>query len=446
MSDKNLGIIILAAGEGTRMKSARPKVLHRVAGKPMLGHVIDTAQALNPAKMVVITGHGRDLVEEYIKTHHKGVETALQDPQNGTGHAVMMAKEAFEGFQGEILILFGDSPLATSASLKEFIQVKGDRPLANLGMETKDPGKYGRLVVGDDGDLERIVEFADASAAEKNIRLCNSGVMVASAGALFKYLDKLSNDNAAGEYYLTDVIALLRKDGHKIPVGTGDEKEFQGVNTKKELAKAEKTLQKRLRKAALEAGVTLIAPKSVHFSHDTQLGADVTVHPNVVFGEGVVVEEGAVIHAFSHLENCTVRKGASIGPYARLRPGADIGEGAKIGNFVEVKKSKIGKGAKANHLSYIGDATVGEGANVGAGVITCNYDGKTKFQTEVGEGAFIGSNASLVAPVKIGAGAIIGAGSVITKDVPGDDLAVSRAKQQNLEGGAKNFRKSRDNK
>ena len=443
MNGKNLGIIILAAGEGTRMKSAVPKVLHRIAGKPMLGHVIDAAKALNPSKIVVITGHGRDLVEGYIQNQFESVESAVQDPQNGTGHAVMMAREAFAGFDGDILILLGDCPLIQAETLNNLVAARGDNPLALIGMATENPGNYGRLVLGDDGGLEKIVEFADASDAEKNITFCNSGVMIAPALDLFEVLDKLSNENAKGEYYLTDVIALLRKDGHKIPVERASEKEFQGVNTKSDLAKAENSLQKRLRNAALEAGVTLIDPGSVHFSHDTKLGADVTVWPNVVFAEGVVVEEGATIHSFSHLENCVVRKGASVGPYARLRPGADIGEGAKIGNFVEVKKSKIGKDAKASHLSYIGDADIGEGANVGAGVITCNYDGKNKFQTEVGEGAFIGSNASLVAPVKIGAGAIIGAGSVITKDVPGDDLAVSRAKQQNLKGAAKTFRTRR---
>jgi bifunctional UDP-N-acetylglucosamine pyrophosphorylase/glucosamine-1-phosphate N-acetyltransferase len=443
MSRKSLGIIILAAGEGTRMKSACPKVLHAVAGKPMLGQVIDTAKALNPEKTVIVTGSGRDRVEGYIKANHPEASIGVQHPQKGTGHAVMMARETFQGFEGDVLILFGDTPLIGAKTLQGVVDLHGDQVLSLIGFEANDAGRYGRLVLGDDGGLERIVEFKDASEDEKSITFCNSGVMIAKAKDLFGYLDKLSNDNAAGEYYLTDVVGMVRGDGKKISVATGNEKEFQGVNTKADLAKAEKTLQKRLRKAALEAGVTLVAPKSVHFSHDTKLGADVTVWPNVVFGEGVVVEEGATIHSFSHLENCTVRKGASVGPYARLRPGADIGEGAKIGNFVEVKKSKVGKGAKASHLSYIGDATVGEGANVGAGVITCNYDGVNKFQTEVGEGAFIGSNASLVAPVKIGAGAIVGAGSVITKDVPGDDLAVSRAKQQNLSGAAKTFRTKR---
>ncbi len=440
MSAQNLGIVILAAGGGTRMKSARPKVLHEVAGKPLLGHVIETAKALNPDKIVVVTGHGRALVEGYIKARFPGVETALQDPQNGTGHAVMMARDYFKGFGGRILVLYGDTPLIRPETLKKLIEGLGSGVLSLFGMDCKDPGNYGRLVLADDGALLRIAEAADATEAEKKITFCNTGVMMAGAGVLFGALDKLSNDNAKGEYYLTDVVEMLRKAGHTIAVIRGDEKEFQGVNTKHQLSKAEKALQKRLRRAAMDAGVTLIAPKTVHFAHDTKLGRDVTVHPYVVFGEGVTLEDGATIYPFCHLEGCTVRKGASVGPHARLRPGADIGEGARIGNFVEVKKSKLGKGAKASHLSYIGDAEVGPGANVGAGVITCNYDGYNKFETVIGEGAFIGSNASLVAPVKIGPGAIIGAGSVITRDVPGDDLAVARAKQETLKGGAKTFR------
>jgi bifunctional UDP-N-acetylglucosamine pyrophosphorylase/glucosamine-1-phosphate N-acetyltransferase len=443
MTERNLGILILAAGEGKRMKSALPKVLQPVGGKPMIGHVLETAKALNTARMVVVTGVGRDRVEKYLHANYGFAAIAVQEPQNGTGHAVMCAREQFGDFTGDILVLFGDCPLVTADTLKKLINKHQGGALSMIGINANDPRKYGRLVMAKDGGLERIVEFADASKSEKAIAFCNSGVMIANSDKLFAALDQLKNDNARDEYYLTAVVALLRKEGHKIPVIEGNEKEFQGVNSKSELAQAESDLQARLRGAAMDAGATLIDPASVHFSHDTKLGRDVTVWPHVVFAEGVVVEEGATIHSFSHLEGCHVRKGASVGPYARLRPGADIGEGARVGNFVEIKKAKLEQGAKVGHLTYIGDARVGKGANVGAGTITCNYDGHAKHFTDIGDGAFIGSNSALVAPVRIGAGAIIGAGSVITKDVPADALAVSRARQTEKTGGAKTFRKSR---
>ena len=440
MAEANLGIIILAAGEGKRMKSALPKVLHPIGGKPMIGHVLAAARDLKSSRTVVVTGVGRDLVDSYLRTHYPEAGIAVQAEQHGTGHAVMCAKAQFADFSGDILILFGDNPLVTAETLKKFIKDYQGHALSIIGVQTEDPRKYGRLVMAKDGGLEKIVEFADASAAEKAIKFCNSGVMVAKAEKLFSILDNLKNDNASDEYYLTDVVSLARQAGETIPVTTGDEREFQGVNSKSELAQAEADLQMRLRLAAMDAGVTLVDPSSVHFSHDTKLGKDVVVWPNVVFGPGVVVDEGAIIHSFSHLEGAHVRKGASIGPYARLRPGADIGEGAKIGNFVEVKKSTVEEGAKVSHLAYIGDARVGKGANVGAGTITCNYDGYGKHFTDIGEGAFIGSNSALVAPVKIGAGAIIAAGSTITKDVPADDLSVARGKQKNIKGGAAKFR------
>jgi len=446
MANKNLGIIILAAGEGKRMKSALPKVLHGVGGKPMLGHVLETARALNPARVVVVAGVGRKLVEDYVHAHFGFAGVAVQQPQNGTGHAVQCAKAQFSDFKGDILVLFGDCPLVTAKTLKKLIRKHKGHSLSVFGIRTTDPRKYGRLVMARDGGLERIVEFADATPEEKKITFCNSGVMIARADKLFEALDQLKNDNAGGEYYLTDVVALIKKDGGKIPVAEGCEEEFQGVNSKKELSQAEADLQTRLRDAAMEGGATLVDPNSVHLCHDTKLGRDVTVWPHVVFGEGVVIEDGATIHSFSHLDHCQVRKGASIGPYARLRPGADIGEGARIGNFVEVKKSKVEEGAKVSHLTYIGDARVGKGANVGAGTITCNYDGYNKHFTDIGEGVFIGSNSALVAPVRIGAGAIIGAGSVITKDVSADDLSVSRAEQKTTKGGAAKFRDKRGQK
>ena len=443
MAESKLGIIILAAGEGKRMKSALPKVLQPVGGKPMIGHVLETARALSPARVVVVTGAGRDRVEEYLHAHYGFAGIAVQAPQNGTGHAVMCAGAQFSDFTGDLLILYGDCPLVTAATLKKLIKKHQGHALSMIGINAGNPRKYGRLVMAKDGGLERIVEFADASRSEKAIPFCNSGVMIANSSLLFAALDQLKNDNAGDEHYLTDVVAILRKEGHKIPVIEGNEKEFQGVNSKSELAGAERDLQTRFRAAAMDAGATLIDPPSVHFSVYDRLDKDVTVWPHVVFGEGVVVEAGATIHSFSHLEGCRVRKGAVVGPYARLRPGADIGEGAKVGNFVEIKKAKLEQGAKVSHLAYIGDARVGKGANVGAGTITCNYDGHAKHFTDIGEGAFIGSNSALIAPVKIGAGAIIGAGSVITRDVPADALAVSRARQTEQAGGAKTFRKSR---
>ena len=443
MAESKLGIVILAAGEGKRMKSALPKVLQPVGGKPMIGHVLETARALSPARVVVVTGAGRDRVEGYLRAHYGFAGIAVQAPQNGTGHAVMCASAQFSDFTGDLLILYGDCPLVTAATLKKLVKKHQGHALSMIGINAGNPRKYGRLVMARDGGLERIVEFADASRSEKAIPFCNSGVMIAKSSLLFAALKQLKNDNARDEHYLTDVVAILRKEGHKIPVIEGNEKEFQGVNSKSELAGAERDLQTRFSKAAMDAGATLIDPSSVHFSHDTKLGRDVTVWPHVVFGEGVVVEAGATIHSFSHLEGCRVRKGAVVGPYARLRPGADIGEGAKVGNFVEIKKAKLEEGAKVSHLAYIGDARVGKGANVGAGTITCNYDGHAKHFTDIGEGAFIGSNSALIAPVKIGAGAIIGAGSVITRDVPADALAVSRARQTEQAGGAKTFRKSR---
>ena len=445
MARAKLGIVILAAGEGKRMKSARPKVLHAIGGRPLLGCVLDLAASLAPEKTMVVAGAGKAAVEDYVAQNHKGVALAHQESQKGTGHAVACAKGHFGGFKGDILVLYGDVPLVTKTTLTNLLKARKKADFAMAAFEAADPTGYGRVVLGKAG-VERIIEEKDAGPSEKKIILCNAGILAGGAASLFGHLAALKNDNAAGEYYLTDVVALARKKGESVAAVTGDEKEFQGVNTKKELSAAEAGLQEKLRTAAMDAGATLIDPSSVYFSRDTELAPDVTVWPHVVFGPGVVVERGAVIYSFSHLEGCHIRENASIGPFARLRPGADIGEEAKIGNFVEVKNATIEMGAKANHLSYIGDAGVGAGANIGAGTITCNYDGRAKHFTDIGSGAFIGSNAALVAPVKIGDGAVIGAGSVITKDVAPNALALTRPDQMERKAGAKKFKKSKQGK
>lgn len=435
MSTGNLGIIILAAGKGERMKSRTPKALQPLGGMPMLGHVLATARGLKPVKIVVVSGPNQ--VESYLHGQFPEVAIAIQDPPQGTGDAVRCAGSHFDGFDGDILILYGDVPLTSAATLKALVEGHEGAAVSLIGMEAANPGNYGRLILAADGGVEKIVEFADATTQEKNITLCNSGILIADAGFLFEAIDGLKNDNAKKEYYLTGIISLARAAGKKVAVMQGRKQELSGVNNKSELAAAEALLQDRLRAEAMDAGVTFLDPSSVYLSSDTKFGRDVTVWPHVVFGPGVSVADGATIHSFCHLEGAQVKKGANVGPFARLRPGADIGEGAKIGNFVEIKKAVIEAGAKVSHLTYIGDARVGPAANIGAGVITCNYDGKNKHFTDIGAGAFIGSNVALVAPVKIGDGAVIGAGSVITKDVSADALAVSRAAQKEIKGGAK---------
>lgn len=446
MSKRPLAVVILAAGEGTRMKSARPKVLHGIAGKPMLGHVMETARALSPQRIVVVLGQHRDQVGDYLEREFPDAVIAVQRQQQGTGHAVLCAKQALEGFEGDILILYGDVPLVTQETLRTLLKRHQGGVLSLIGFEGSDPAGYGRVIRNGEGNVVNIAEARDASAAEKAVSFCNSGVMAADSGHLFALLAKVGNDNAKDEYYLTDIVSLANAAGHAVRCAEGAEEEFQGVNSRFELAAAEAAMQQKLREKAMQGGATLLAPETVHLAADTKLGQDVTIAPFVVFGEGVTVEDGATIHAFCHIAGARIRKNASIGPFARLRPGADIGEGAKVGSYVEVKKSTLGQGAKANHLAYIGDATVGAKANVGAGVITCNYDGFSKHPTEIGEGAFIGSNASLIAPVRIGAGAVIGAGSVITEDVPDEALALERTGQKTVKEGAKAYRKSRAKK
>ncbi len=436
-----IAVVILAAGKGTRMKSDLHKVLHPIAGRPMLLHLVASAAALHPARTVVVTGAGREQVEKAVAP--LGIATALQAEQLGTGHAVAQAREALAGFDGDVLILYGDVPLVTAATMQRMIdRLEGDDTPAVvvLGFRPANPGAYGRVIADAAGRMDRIVEYKDASEAERAVTLCNSGLMAVRSADLFALLDRLGNDNAAGEYYLTDIVGLAGANGRSSAVIETGADEVAGVNSRGELAGVEASWQATRRAQAMVDGATLIAPDTVWFSHDTQLGRDVVIEPNVVFGPGARIADGATIHAFSHVEGASVGKGANVGPFARLRPGADLRADAKVGNFVEVKKAVIGEGAKVSHLTYIGDADIGAGANIGAGTITCNYDGYFKYRTVVGEGAFIGSNSALVAPVTIGAGAIVAAGSVVTQDVETDALALVRPPQIAKPGWAKRFR------
>ena len=438
-ADRPIGAVILAAGMGTRMRSSLPKVLHKVGGKPMVSHVLDTVASLNATRLGVVVAPSHAEVADAVRP----TPTAVQAEALGTAHAALAAAGLFKDFAGDVFVLFGDTPLITKATLAAMLERRqaADAPdIVVLGMRPAGENAYGRLILNAAGDLDRIVEFKDANSQERAVDLCNSGVMLVDGEKLFDLLGRVGNDNAKGEYYLTDIIALAREDGGKAVVVEGQESELLGVNDRVDLASAEAEYQRRAREAAMRGGATLTAPESVFFSHDVEIGQDVIVEPNVVFGPGARIESGATIRAFSHVEGARVAAGAVIGPYARLRPGADIGEDARIGNFVEVKASTVEAGAKANHLAYIGDAHVGEKANIGAGTITCNYDGFGKYKTEIGKGAFIGSNSSLVAPVKIGAGAIVGAGSAVSKAVPENALGLVRAEQQNRNGWAEAFR------
>ena len=433
--------VILAAGQGTRMRSPRPKVLHTVGGRTMLDRAIDAAETAGCERIVVVVGAHSPEVGQHVEARLGAGSTAVQDPPMGTGHAVRCAEAALAGFDGELVVTYADTPLLDATTLSPlFAARQAGADMVVLGFRAADPAAYGRLVLGTDGGLERIVEAKDATPKELAIDACNSGVIAAPAALLFDLLGNVTNANAKGEYYLTDVVGLARARGLKVAIAFVDESAVMGVNSQAELADAEQVFQQSLRREFMDAGVSMPAPEAVFFSHDTELQPGVTVEPNVVFGPGVTVESGAAIRAFSHLEGCVVRAGAVIGPYARLRPGADIGEEAHIGNFVEVKKVTVGKGAKANHLAYLGDGTVGAGANIGAGTIFCNYDGFDKHETHVGEGAFIGSNTALIAPVRVGAGAYTGSGSVITKDVAADALAVERGPQVEKPGWATRFR------
>jgi bifunctional UDP-N-acetylglucosamine pyrophosphorylase/glucosamine-1-phosphate N-acetyltransferase len=433
--------VILAAGKGTRMKSDLHKVLHPLAGRPMLEHLFASVETLRPERQVVVIGSGREQLEPVVARH--GGSIAVQDPQLGTAHAVQQAEQALQGFDGDILILYGDTPLVQAGTMQRMLDRlhQPDEPaVVVLASRPADPLQYGRVIANESGTILKMVEYKDATPEERACDLCNSGLMAGRAADLLALLARVGNDNAAGEYYLPDVVMIAAADGRRSAVIETSEGEVAGINSRAELAAVEAEWQRRRRLEAMADGVTLVAPETVWFSHDTRIGRDTVVEPNVFFGPGVTVGEKVVIHGFSHIEGAQIATGAEVGPYARLRPGADIGEKAKIGNFVEVKKARLGKGAKANHLSYIGDADVGAGANVGAGTITCNYDGFLKYQTVIGEGAFIGSNSALVAPVKIGNGAIVGAGSVVTKDVADDALVLARGEQKERAGWAARFR------
>ncbi len=440
MTQPPIAAIILAAGKGTRMKSSTHKVLHPIAGRPMLMHLMSALDVLAPAHKVVVVGSGREQLEAALAGHN--MTFAVQDPQLGTGHAVQQAETALNGFTGDVLILYGDVPLVRTQTMAAMIARLNapDAPaVVVLGFTPPDALAYGR-VIAKDGVITKMVEFKDATPDERACKLCNSGLMAVRSADLFALLARVTDANAAKEFYLVDIVNIASDDGRKCAVIMAKSWEVAGVNSRTELAEVERDWQHRRRTAAMDDGATLIAPETVWFSYDTILGRDVTVGANVVFGPGTLVKDNVMIHSFSHLHGAIVESGAEIGPYARLRPGAVIGVDAKIGNFVEVKKAVFGKGAKANHLSYIGDAVIGAGANIGAGTITCNYDGFFKYQTVIGDGAFIGSNSALVAPVTIGDGAIVGAGSVVTTNVSPNALALVRPPQTEKKVWATRFR------
>ncbi len=434
--------VILAAGQGTRMRSDLPKVLHKVGGRAMLDWSIDLARRVGCERIIVVASPAGEQVQAHVRAELGDAALAIQDPPQGTGHAVQSAAAALEGFEGAVVVLYGDTPLVRPGAVERLFGLLSDGvKVGVLGFEATSPGNYGRLILNDAGALDAIVEAKEASSEQLQVTLCNSGVVAANAGAMFDLLERVTNDNARGEYYLTDIIGLAREQGAHCRAVTCAEAEVMGVDSRVGLALAEGIFQTGRRTELLASGVTMVAPETVFFSHDTLIDADVTIEPNVVFGTGVHVRKGAVIKAFSHLEGARVDEDCMVGPYARLRPGTVLEAGAKIGNFVEVKNTRVGKGAKASHLSYLGDGEIGAAANIGAGTVFCNYDGYLKHQTRIGAGAFVGSNASLVAPVTIGEGAYIGSGSVITKDVEADGLAVARAKQLQKPGWATAFRK-----
>lgn len=428
-----VSVIILAAGQGTRMNSDLPKVLHPVGAAPLLHHAMRAGQSLDPDRTIVVAGHGADAVSRSAKAFDPEAQIVLQAEQRGTGHAVQQAAPLLAGVTGDAIVLYGDTPFVRAETLERLLQARTRHAVVVLGFTARDPDRYGRLVATGE-ELHRIVEFKDASPEERAITLCNSGVICAETAVLLDLVSQLGTANAAGEYYLTDIIGLARDRGLSAGVVICDEAETLGINTRAQLAQAEAAFQAAMRTEALENGVTLTAPDTVFFALDTHIGRDAIIAPNVVFGPGVTVESGAVIHAFCHLEGCHVSRGATVGPFARLRPGAELAEDVHVGNFVEIKNTVLDEGVKVGHLTYLGDAHVGEHSNIGAGTVTCNYDGVMKHRTEIGARAFIGSDTMLVAPVTIGAGAMTASGSVITTDVPAEALALARARQVNKPG------------
>ena len=439
-SSRSCLAIVLAAGEGTRMKSAKPKVLHQVANRSMLGHVLAALAQAGAASTAVVIGPDRDDVAKEAQKISAQARIFVQRDRLGTAHAVLSAREALAQTVDDVIIAFGDTPLILPETFSKLrAPLAEGAAVVAMGFEANDPTGYGRFItVGN--ELLAIREHRDASEAERAISLCNGGLMAIRGDLVLPLLDRVENKNAKGEYYLTDIVEIARSLGHRTAIAVVSEEEVHGVNDQAQLAAAERMIQDRLRQAAMASGVTLVAPETVFLSHDTRLGQDVVVEPHVVFGPGVIVEEGAVIHSFSHLEGARISSGAGVGPFARLRPGAAIGPKAKVGNFVEIKNTDLGAGAKVSHLTYLGDASVGAEANIGAGTITCNYDGFGKYRTEIGEGAFIGSNSSLVAPIAIGRGAFVGSGSVITDNIPDNALGLGRGRQTIKEGWAVGFR------
>ncbi|MBV9586929.1 MAG: bifunctional UDP-N-acetylglucosamine diphosphorylase/glucosamine-1-phosphate N-acetyltransferase GlmU [Alphaproteobacteria bacterium] len=448
MSKPGFAALILAAGEGTRLKSAVPKVLHELAGWPLIRHVAEALKPLGPAETVVVIGPGMEAVGRAVAQGGSPAKTAVQSPPRGTGDAVRAAQAVLgprlaKGDIADVVVLFGDAVLLRSETIEALLKERRRKPeaaIAAAGFRPPDPSPYGRFVLDPDGTLARIVEARDASPEERQIGLCNGGIIAVDARHLFELVGKIGNDNAKREFYLTDIVALARAQGLACRVAELPAEELIGVNTRAELAEAEAILQQRLRRRAMENGATLIAPDTVFLSADTQIGRDVIVEPNVVFGPGVTVADNVRIRSFSHIDGATIAAGAIVGPFARLRPGAVLEAEVHVGNFVEVKATRLGKGAKANHLSYLGDSEVGAGTNIGAGTITCNYDGFNKHRTVIGKDAFIGTNTALVAPVTVGDGAYVATGSVVTNDVPKDALTIARARQVDKPGRAAELR------
>ena len=432
-------VIILAAGKGTRMNSNRPKVLHEVGNFPLIAHCIKTAQSINPHRILTVLGHRQAEIKNVIENSDNSIEFVIQKEQLGTGHAVSVAIEELSDFDGNVIVLFGDTPFVSAETMIKIETISRQADLVILGFHAPDPSGYGRLITNNN-ELLKIVEYKDATVKELALKLCNSGVMAGNSLLMRKLLKELDRDNKNNEFYLTDCVQLAKARGLNCSYLICDPIEALGINSLEQLSVAEKKFQETARNEALKIGIHLVAPETVFFSLDTKIGRDTIVEPNVIFGPGVTVGTGCTVKAFSYLEGCKVSQNCSIGPYARLRPGVDLSEGVKIGNFVEIKNSKVAGDSKINHLSYIGDTEIGENSNIGAGTVTCNYDGFNKHRTVIGENVFIGSNTMLIAPLTVGNNSMTGSGSVITKDIPADSLAIARSEQNNKNSGAKKLK------